>query len=310
MIFQLFPGSDLKSPTRRNKGPKAVTARKARKRDCSLLPPSGDAGYGAPETGYPASSQGVLFSLPSLRQAWNSTEALVPFRFEQQLHPELLAVLVKPCPQLPFASVDFTSLELDSNSLIRLAGNDKVLEVRIGLLNLLLVCAHETDPGVRVWRDLRELELEKEAVLARVGIANLRNPVSWSADLDHVLLHLHTGQQPRHHAIIALALLLFLRRATRKIRLMFTSLRVGQIRAVVLVDCQAKTALEAADVILEEVRVLVEVDRLERELAETLTAVGVRGRRRRNTATAKFRACAVLLALVMGAYMWFGMVPT
>jgi hypothetical protein len=43
-----------------------------------------------------------------------------------------------------------------------------------------------------------------------------------------------------------------------------------------LVHGQAQAALEAADVVLEEVRVLVEVDGLERELAEAFTTVGVR----------------------------------
>jgi hypothetical protein len=42
------------------------------------------------------------------------------------------------------------------------------------------------------------------------------------------------------------------------------------------VDCQTETALEATDVVLEEVRVFVEVDRLERELSEALSSVGIR----------------------------------
>jgi len=41
------------------------------------------------------------------------------------------------------------------------------------------------------------------------------------------------------------------------------------------VDCEAQAAFEAADVVLEEVRVLVEVDGLEGELAEALSAVSV-----------------------------------
>jgi len=41
---------------------------------------------------------------------------------------------------------------------------------------------------------------------------------------------------------------------------------------------QAETALEASDVVLEEVRVLVEVDGLERELPKTFAAICV-GRR-------------------------------
>jgi hypothetical protein len=42
-----------------------------------------------------------------------------------------------------------------------------------------------------------------------------------------------------------------------------------------LVDRQAEAALEASDMVLEEVRVLVEVNGLERELAQTFSSVGV-----------------------------------
>jgi hypothetical protein len=42
--------------------------------------------------------------------------------------------------------------------------------------------------------------------------------------------------------------------------------------------CQAKTAFETTDVVLEEVRVLVEVDGFERELSETFSSVGIYGR--------------------------------
>jgi hypothetical protein len=70
---------------------------------------------------------------------------------------------------------------------------------------------------------------------------------------------------------------LFLGGTAGEVGLVLPSLCMCEVRAVVLVDSQAETALEASDVVLEEVRVLVEVDGLERELAETLTAVGVRG---------------------------------
>jgi hypothetical protein len=44
------------------------------------------------------------------------------------------------------------------------------------------------------------------------------------------------------------------------------------------VDCQAKTTFETADVVLEEVRVFVEVDGFERELSEAFSSVGVYSR--------------------------------
>jgi hypothetical protein len=40
-------------------------------------------------------------------------------------------------------------------------------------------------------------------------------------------------------------------------------------------DCEAESTLEAADMVLEEVGVLVEVDGLEREFAQALSSVGV-----------------------------------
>lgn len=50
---------------------------------------------------------------------------------------------------------------------------------------------------------------------------------------------------------------LFPGRAAGEIRLMLATLCVREIGAIVLVDCQAETAFEAAQVVLEEVRILV-----------------------------------------------------
>lgn len=55
---------------------------------------------------------------------------------------------------------------------------------------------------------------------------------------------------------------------------MFTTLRVGEVGAVVLMDCETETALEGADVVFEEVRVFVEVDGFESEFAQAFTPVG------------------------------------
>lgn len=59
-------------------------------------------------------------------------------------------------------------------------------------------------------------------------------------------------------------------------------------------DSQTETALEAADMVLEEVRILVKVDGLERKLAETFAAVSIGGRLRGYATAAKFGACTVL----------------
>ena len=58
---------------------------------------------------------------------------------------------------------------------------------------------------------------------------------------------------------------------------MLAALGVGEVGAIILVDCEAEPAFEGADVILEEIWVFVEVDRFEGELAETFAPVGVGG---------------------------------
>jgi hypothetical protein len=59
---------------------------------------------------------------------------------------------------------------------------------------------------------------------------------------------------------LVFAFALFAGSAAGEVRLVLFALRVGQVGTVILVDCETETALEAADVVLEEVRVFVEVD--------------------------------------------------
>jgi hypothetical protein len=136
--------------------------------------------------------------------------------------------------------------------------------------------------------------LEQQSVLARVGVADFGDTVSGAADLDDVLLNLNTSEQTLLADIVPLSLSLLFCSTTCQVGLVLPSLCVGEIRAVVLVDRQAKTALEATDVVLEEVRVLVEVDGLERELSETFSSVGVRRRLRGDTTAAELGTCAIL----------------
>ncbi|KAI7498854.1 hypothetical protein KC357_g250 [Hortaea werneckii] len=59
---------------------------------------------------------------------------------------------------------------------------------------------------------------------------------------------------------------------------MLATLRVSEIGAIVLVDRQTQTTFEGADVVLEEVGILVKIDCFEGQLPQTLTAVSVGGR--------------------------------
>jgi hypothetical protein len=59
---------------------------------------------------------------------------------------------------------------------------------------------------------------------------------------------------------LVFAFALFAGSAAGEVRLVLFALRVGQVGTVILVDCETETALEAADVVFEEVGVFVEVD--------------------------------------------------
>lgn len=56
---------------------------------------------------------------------------------------------------------------------------------------------------------------------------------------------------------------------------MLSSLCMRKIRPIVLVYCKTQTTFEASDMVLEKVRVFVEVDSFECELAQSLSSVGV-----------------------------------
>lgn len=75
---------------------------------------------------------------------------------------------------------------------------------------------------------------------------------------------------------------------------MFSALGVSEVGPVILMDGKTETALEASDVVFEEVRILCEVDVFERKLAESFSPVCVCGGMRRDSAAAKFGACSVL----------------
>ena len=75
---------------------------------------------------------------------------------------------------------------------------------------------------------------------------------------------------------------------------MLASLRVGEVRAVVLVHCQAESTLECAQVVPEDVGVFFDVHCFHGELAQSLASVGIGGGFGGDAAAAEFGACSVL----------------
>jgi hypothetical protein len=56
---------------------------------------------------------------------------------------------------------------------------------------------------------------------------------------------------------------------------MLAALGMGEVGTVILVDCQTETTFEGADVVLEKVRVFVEIDGFKGEFAQALATVGM-----------------------------------
>lgn len=57
---------------------------------------------------------------------------------------------------------------------------------------------------------------------------------------------------------------------------MLATLSMGEIRAIVLVNCKAETAFEGANMVLKKVGILVEVDGLKSELSKSFSAISIR----------------------------------
>jgi hypothetical protein len=248
--------------------------------------------------------KGVLKEKSSLhrRQTRHTTKPLLSLRLEQNLNPKLLTILIEPSPVPIIPSINLLRLQLKPTSLIRLRRNNEILILIIRILNLLLISRHKPHARQHPRRNLLELQLEQQSLLMRQRVADLGNFVSRPPDLDQLLLDLHAGEPGHRGLVLVFAFAGVARGAAGEVRLVLAALRVGEVGAIVLVDCQAETAFEAAEVVFEDVGVFFDVDCFQRELAQSLASVGVGGGFGGDAAAAEFGACAVLGVVLA----WFG----
>lgn len=75
---------------------------------------------------------------------------------------------------------------------------------------------------------------------------------------------------------------------------MFSALCVSEIGTIVLMHREAKTTLEGADMVFEEIGVFIEIDRFQCKLSKTFASIGIGGRVRGYTTSTKFATGAVL----------------
>lgn len=138
--------------------------------------------------------------------------------------------------------------------------------------------------------DLRVVDLEEEALLPHLRVPLLGHFVAWAANL-HKLLHLHLDLLWRR---LGWGLFGLLGSSPGQVGLVLFPLGVREVAPLVVVQCQAQLAFVRAQVVLHEVRILVDVNGLQSQLPETLPAVPVALRRGGHPSTPGFAPGAML----------------
>lgn len=175
-----------------------------------------------------------------------------------ELEEELLGLPVPVCPELALRLVNLSARHLEGDGLIGLSGHEQVLPAPVRRLNPLLVRRHEAVAWHDALGDLRVVDLEEEALLAHLRVPLLGHFVAWAADL-HKLLHLHLDLL---RCRLGRGLLGLLGGSPGQVGLVLLPLGMCQVAPLIVVKRQAQLAFIGAQVVLHEVRVLVDVDGL------------------------------------------------
>ena len=190
---------------------------------------------------------------------------------ERKLEEKLFRVPVPISPELALGLFNLPARHLKCNRLIWLGSEQQVLPLAVWRFDLLFVGGHEPMTRHDVVLNLRVVDLEQKTLLSASRIPLLGDSIAGTSDF-HKLLGLHAG------FIRSQALRRFLSLlggTTSEIRLMLLALRVGQVAAFVVVQGQTEFAFIGAQMVLHEIWILVQVNRLQGELPETLPTVSI-----------------------------------
>lgn len=202
---------------------------------------------------------------------WRRWRNNLRLQLERKLQEELLGVLVPVGPELSLGFLHFPRGHLEGNRLVRFRRKQQVLPLAVWRFDLLLVRRHEPMARNDSVLNLRIVNLEQQRLLVIVGLPLLRHSIAGTTDLDELLrldpglLRLHTRGR----------LLGLLRGTSGQIGLMLLALGVGQIASLIVVQRQTQFALVRTEMVLHKIRVLVQVDRLQGQLAESLPPIPV-----------------------------------
>lgn len=215
--------------------------------------------------------QGWWGSLHSRRPRREAGRGRRLLHLEVELQEKLLGFPIPVSPEFAFSLINLPARHLEGNGLVGLGGHEQVLPAPVGRLDPLLVGGHEAVARRDALGDLRVVDLEEEALLAHLRVPLLGHFVAGAPNL-HKLLHFHLDLLGRR---LGGGLLSLLGGSPGQVGLMLLPLGVCQVAPLVVVQGQTQLALVRAQMVLHEVRVLVDVDGLQGQLPEALPAVSV-----------------------------------
>lgn len=190
---------------------------------------------------------------------------------EVKLQEELLRIVVPVSPELALPLVDLSAGNLESDGLVRLASHQQILPRFIWRLDSLFVCRHEAMFRLAL-RYLRVVNLKQQAVLSIIRISLFGYFVTRSSNL-HKLLDAHFRF---FRGWLNRSFLCFLRCSASKVLLMLLSLSVGEITPLVIMQRQTQLAFIRTEMVLHEIRILVQIDSFEGELSKSLAPIAIR----------------------------------
>lgn len=202
------------------------------------------------------------------REAWRGWRL---FHLKVELKKELLGFPVPVSPKLALGLVNLSAWHLEGDGLVGLSSHQQVLPAPVWGLDPLLVGRHEAVAWHDPVSDLRIVDLEEEALLAHLRVPLLGHFIARAADL-HKLLHFHLDLL---WCWLGGGLLSLFGCSPGQVGLVLFPLGMREVAPLIVVECQAQLAFIRAQVVLHEIRVLVDVDGLQGQLPEALPPVPV-----------------------------------
>lgn len=190
---------------------------------------------------------------------------------EVKLQEELFRIIVPVSPELALPLVDLSTGNLESNGLVRLAGNEQILPRFIWRFDTLFVCRHET-MFRHTFGNLRVVNLKQQTMLSIIRISLFCYFVSRSSNL-HKLLDAHFCF---FRGWLNGSFFCFLGCSASKVLLMLLSLSVSKITSLIIMKRQTQLALIRPQMVLHEIRILVQIDSFQGELSESLATITIR----------------------------------